>query len=273
MEELSIEEKAKRYDEALDKARKLYNSEETSADVEIGCENIFPELIESEDEKIKRCIGDVVRKYGSEFTTGTVTKEKMFAWLEKQGQVKESPISQHENKKCKENDDSLTSEDDSKFKVGDWIVKDNIVYHIDKISGVYLTLSTLDGTALVYHISVLDSEYTHLWTIQDAKEGDVLVTPNKNILIFRSIKDTAIYDYCGSYFGEFHPESSCVNGTIWSELPKGYLPATGNQRDLLFQKMKEAGYKWDSNKKELKKIEKKRFKEKKEPKFKVGNWS
>ena len=32
-------------------------------------------------------------------------------------------------------------------------------------------------------------------------------------------------------------------------------PATEEQRDLLFQKMKEAGYTWDAEKKELKKIE------------------
>jgi hypothetical protein len=30
-----------------------------------------------------------------------------------------------------------------------------------------------------------------------------------------------------------------------------FYPATKEQRDLLFQKMKEAGYEWDSNKKEL----------------------
>lgn len=30
-------------------------------------------------------------------------------------------------------------------------------------------------------------------------------------------------------------------------------PATKEQRDLLLQKMKEAGYKWDTEKKELKK--------------------
>lgn len=34
------------------------------------------------------------------------------------------------------------------------------------------------------------------------------------------------------------------------------LPATKEQRDLLFQKMKEAGYMWDTEKKKLKKIDK-----------------
>ena len=39
-------------------------------------------------------------------------------------------------------------------------------------------------------------------------------------------------------------------------------PATKEQRDLLFQKMKEAGYEWDADKKELKKIEQKLVEEK-----------
>ena len=55
MKELTIEQKAKAYDEAIKRARELYNSEETSADVEIACENIFPELIkESEDERVRK---------------------------------------------------------------------------------------------------------------------------------------------------------------------------------------------------------------------------
>ena len=35
-----------------------------------------------------------------------------------------------------------------------------------------------------------------------------------------------------------------------------YSPATKEQRDLLFQKMREAGYEWNEEKKELRKIEK-----------------
>ena len=51
---MTEKEKAKAYDEALERARKLYNSEETSADVEIACETIFPELAESEDERVRK---------------------------------------------------------------------------------------------------------------------------------------------------------------------------------------------------------------------------
>lgn len=45
-------------------------------------------LEQSEDKKMRRCISNVVRKYVAEFTSGTVTKETMLAWLEKQGEQK-----------------------------------------------------------------------------------------------------------------------------------------------------------------------------------------
>ena len=49
--------------------------------------------------------------------------------------------------------------------------------------------------------------------------------------------------------------------TLKEEFIKAYngkiYPATKDQRDLLFQKMKESGYEWNDEKKELKKIEQK----------------
>ena len=97
MKELSIEEKAHRYDEAIKVAKRNYETivqmDKDRTFVKEGIVNtfhhMFPELKESEDERVKRCISDVVRKYGSEFTTGTVTKEKMLAWLEKQGEPRQ----------------------------------------------------------------------------------------------------------------------------------------------------------------------------------------
>ena len=86
MKELSIEEKAKRYDEAIKRANELnYVSDKDSLQRKT-VEHIFPELKESEDDRIRKAI-----KYGLDhvFTNNTtvfgVTKEQCLTWLEKQG--------------------------------------------------------------------------------------------------------------------------------------------------------------------------------------------
>lgn len=71
------------------------------------------ELAEPKDEKIRKGIIKSIIDLNSDWLgLHGVTKEDAIAWLKKQDRVKESTISQHENKTCKENDDSLTSEDE-----------------------------------------------------------------------------------------------------------------------------------------------------------------
>ena len=88
---MTEKEKAKAYDEALERARKLYNSEETSADVEIACETIFPELAEPEDELIRK---EIIAFLKENLETGRAEEtwslsglKRWIAWLEKQGNV------------------------------------------------------------------------------------------------------------------------------------------------------------------------------------------
>lgn len=81
----TIEEKAKAYDEALEKAKKLY--EEGTITESIGY--IFPELTMSEDEKIRNSIienlkGNMYRADGDYDLLN-----KQIAWLEKQQSVEE----------------------------------------------------------------------------------------------------------------------------------------------------------------------------------------
>ena len=79
----------KKYKEAIERMKSWARGEhpERFTEAQKAAEFIFPELAESEDEKIRRCISDVVRKYGVEFATDTITKEKMLAWLEKQDEM------------------------------------------------------------------------------------------------------------------------------------------------------------------------------------------
>ena len=88
MKKLTIEEKAKRYDEALERARRFYNSNTNEGYRKIF-EDIFSELAEDEDEKIRkyllRCAEVTPEGY---FKSDGLNKENVIAWLEKQGEQK-----------------------------------------------------------------------------------------------------------------------------------------------------------------------------------------
>ena len=101
------------------------------------------------------------------------------------------------------------------------------------------------------------SEYFRLWTIQDIKDGDILFTSSTashETFIFKSIDERGNVK---CYFA-YDSEDGFREGKYHFIGKPTFMthPATKEQRDLLFQKMHEAGYKWDAEKKELKKIEK-----------------
>lgn len=81
---MTQEEKAKRYDEAFERARAFNNGEDSN--IEVGttlCEYIFPELKESEDERIRKKLIEAVK--GDMVIGGAKDKQRAIAWLEKQG--------------------------------------------------------------------------------------------------------------------------------------------------------------------------------------------
>lgn len=99
---MTQEQKAKAYDEAIERAKTLYNSVFVNNDV---LEQIFPELKESEDEKIRK---ELIAFLKENHETGRAEEtwslsgiERWIAWLEKQ----------------KEPDGTWTEEDDAKVKV------------------------------------------------------------------------------------------------------------------------------------------------------------
>ena len=93
-------------------------------------EYIFPELAESDDESIRKEIYNALRYLETELSwdaLGRVDILDAYAWLEKQGQVKESEISQHENKTCKENDDSLTDDERIRKELMEFLFGNRII--------------------------------------------------------------------------------------------------------------------------------------------------
>lgn len=114
-----------------------------------------------------------------------------------------------------------------------------------------------------------DSGKIHTWTIKDAKDGDVLSInwckggdSWEKIIIFKKYHNEGVEGYGNTFKnGElvFHEEVPYFSKT-WT---KNLHPATKEQCNLLFQKIKEAGYKWDEESKTLEKLI--------EPRFKVGD--
>ena len=134
-----------------------------------------------------------------------------------------------------------------RFKVGDWVVAN----YSGKIGQVVAVSEDGYGyqldDGLCFGVSWCD--IFHLWCIKDARDGDVLAS-DSSVFIFQKEyiagKPTA---YCGIVEGNFCQGS----GGCWTN--EQCHPATKEQWNTLRSKMKEAGYEWDSEKKELKEYE------------------
>ena len=159
---------------------------------------------------------------------------------------------------------NINHNDRPKFKVGDCITNG---IDVDKIIGIDIKENYLFENGKKSDISLIES-ISHIWTIQDAKDGDVLVASDGSIFLFKC----DVNGGCKYYIALTTDNTIVFNvglEHLW-ETSKAVHPATKEQCDLLFQKMKEAGYEWDAEKKELKKIEQ-TLANKVKPKFKVGD--
>lgn len=229
MKGLTIEQKAKAYDEAIEVARKYWNSPRTCIDIDVLPE-LFPEIKELDDEEIRKELISMCQTLG---------KEEWIAWLEKQGEQKPADMVEQ------------------KFQIGDWVVDGlDSVYQIKEIKENKYFLQFYDSHDVIsIKISTIDND-CHLWTIEDAKDGDVLSYRNGQwIFIYKEKIDDNSFYYHTLY--STIRQDLIIDDIGFTLLDIAIVPATKEQRDLLFQKMKEAGYEWDADKKELKKVEQK----------------
>jgi hypothetical protein len=169
---------------------------------------------------------------------------------------------EYDKKWCKKQDEQKTKIE-PKFKVGDWIVQENAgVYKVTEICDSWYEV--IDSHELHYSIGFDQESMCHLWTIQDAKAGDVLHAVGQHndcIFIFNRLDNDAsgcdrvfVTGYCCLDITADKMEF-CVQGPDSIEVGAATVkPATKIQCDLLFQKMKEAGYDWFPNIKEIHKI-------------------
>ena len=220
----------------------LLNSQDLSNEQKEKLERIFPELAESEDERIRKWLKHIIGEwsYDDLFAKG-FRKEDIIAWLEKQGE--QNPADKIE----------------PKFHEGDWVVRNGKTLQISHIDEV------LDGTFHYWFtvgtwLSSAKMEDAHLWTVQDAKDGDVLCTYEcdvpKIVFILKGTpkKHCALSYHC--YYNIMYPhfESDSVKGCL-APNDEDVKPATKEQRAQLEKAMTNAGYTFDFEKIKLKKIE------------------
>ena len=190
--------------------------------------------IENDDERLRKTAIAFLKDFAEQ---GYENAVECIDWLEKQGEQEEP-----------------------KFKVGDWVVnKFGDSWHIDSLDKKNYQVS--DGKGNYNYFPISKQDEMHIWTIQDAKDSDILAFSNDTIVIFKDLyNSTSFHSYCHIEDGIFDFNKD--------ELPdwwnsRDFKPATKEQRDILFQKIKEAGYNWNAETKILEKLVK--------PKFKVGD--
>lgn len=224
---------------------------------------------------LKQPINNVTRwAYVSDILSQSVTKTSEQGWsdaLERQGEQK-LPIEKlpEEMKTIGESLGFTTQEEcdgynqmvsdlimsadkvEPKFHKGDWIVtsygKVNQVVAVDKDGDGF----TLDDDT---YFSGSWKDGYHLWTIQDAKDGDVLVASDSSIFIFKEVCGSS----CKHYIALTSDNEIQVNTKLdkfW-ETARGVKPSTKEQRDTLIKAMTDSGYTFNFEKKELKKIKQK----------------
>ena len=235
---MTTKEKAEAYDEAKARMSRAFNSNRCTLDF---MNEIFPELAESGDEKIRKGLIGYFRAGKCENISSYhgISTNDILAWLEKQAEQK--------------TDDKV----EPKFEIGDLITNGILVGKIDEIHehGYHAYFGD-------HYADVPDVENWHKWTIQDAKDGDVLCTYEcgtpKIVFILKGTpkKHYALGYHCYCNIMYPHFESDSEKGCL-SPNDEDVKPATKEQRDTLIKAITDAGYTFDFENKELKKIEQK----------------
>ena len=271
---MTQEQKARAYDKVSKEVKDFFEGRQKMfSDVIKTLEYLFPELKESEDERIRK---ELIAFLKENYETGRADEtwslngiERWIAWLKKQGEQKSTnivpiPDGCHayikDRKVYIENYTKTTPANkvEPKFKAGNWYqcTEDFLGKGVtfDKNTAYYCAKEGCLQNEYGCHIAIVKDLYDNfkLWTIDDARDGDILAN-DKSVFIYAKVLYNKPYAYCGvDKFGVF--KDNCLKYD-WSNSVDNIHPATKEQRDTLFTKMKESGYEFDFETKELKKID------------------
>lgn len=152
--------------------------------------------------------------------------------------------------------DKLLSEkqDEPKFKVGDWITTKEyttplLITNVDADNNKYEVRFPSCDIKGFPKIDYIDNLY-RLWTIKDAKDGNVLVSGNSIFIFKEEYMGGKPAAYCGTINGQFYQ----AEGGCWTNEP--CRPSSRGDLDFLLRVMRDRGYQFDFINKELKPLSK-----------------
>ena len=182
---------------------------------------------------------------------GGIPIEEIQEWLEKQGEQIDSDVKDYNS--IYPNFAKPIDKVEPNFNVGDWVVWDNkISCYVDNVyqgkESLMYTIIDANNMTRGYGVKSFDNN-AHLWTIADAKPGDVL-SDGTTIFIFKDLlSDGSVMSYCDYDTDSGESDAFCPLSV--NLMCSKITPATKEQRDTLFAKMHEAGYMWDSESRQL----------------------
>lgn len=214
--ENNFEEK---YKNALEKGRQWYNvPDATDVDRDLLC-SMFPELEdENREERIREDIKKVLANVDLSIVRSSFSD--MVEWL-------------NSKSKC------------PLYKVGQWLVDrvDGTVIRITKVRQNTYEYGTVDGGTYSCSHGALETD-TRPWTLEDAKDGDVLHVDDNELVIFHRIEQPNMCVHCtltdGVKFNIRVPDEPYADPRFHE-----VRPATCSEREMMMSAMeKHGGYKW-----------------------------
>jgi hypothetical protein len=135
------------------------------------------------------------------------------------------------------------------FNVGDWCIDniDGTRFEITKTENDFYTYRTLEGKEYSCSYRSLETD-AHLWSIEDANSGDVLVYNDQYFIFKKMSSKNSFIAYCSYHYIGY--DSICVDEKV-SYSTENVKLATKEQREYLLSHLPKAGYVWRADKLKL----------------------
>lgn len=291
MEELTIEQKAKRYDEAINIAKSKIKNDKDHILYEEDIIEIFSELKKKTDEEIIQKLISVIHLYYGEGVDAE--RDECLEWLKKQSKNKhierkefttipfgafDSELIEemltipdgcvatiegnriHIKREYKTATEAIKEEkvDNSnkvepKINIGDYVVKKDGKNFHNNIK--FAQITNIDKDAYYFDCGTwLYTDEVRLWTLNDAKDGDILASSDGKAFIYNGNFDSYnVGSYCGlDVWNNFVIADSKCNWTSNYNIK----PATKKECKALFDEMTFLNYVWNPETKKLNKLDK-----------------